>query len=185
MKYIKNLLVFTIAILVFSTINVSAQGYRTGTVSTQSIDRKVFKELLKLNHYGVFDSLKYKVDGNTVTLYGKVLQPITSKSAERVTRRIEGVGKVVNRIEVLPLSSFDDSIRVQTLQTLQNRGGSLYRYFLGANPSVRIIVDRGNIELEGYVTNRGDYNLMNILANSVSGAFSVRNNLIVGKEMVR
>jgi hyperosmotically inducible protein len=129
--------------------------------------------------------LKYKVDGNTVTLYGKVLQPITSKSAERVTRRIPGVGRVINRIEVLPLSSFDDSIRVRTLRTLQTRGGSLYRYFLGANPSVRIIVDRGNVELEGYVANRGDYNLMNILANSVSGVFSVRNNLIVEKDLAR
>ncbi len=185
MKYIKNLLVFTIAILVFSTINVSAQSYRTNNVSTQSIDRNVMKELLKLNYYGVFDSLKYKVDGNTVTLYGKVLQPTTSKSAERVTRRIAGVGNVINRIEVLPLSSFDDSIRIQTLQTLQSRGGSLYRYFLGANPSVRIVVDRGHVELEGYVANRNDYNLMNILANSVPGVFSVRNNLIVEKEMIR
>lgn len=185
MKYIKNLLVFTIAILVFSTLNVSAQSYANGSVSTQSIDRKVFKELLKLNHYGVFDSLKYKVDGSTVTLYGKVLQPITSKSAERVTKRIAGVGRVINRIEVLPLSSFDDSIRARTLQTLQNRGGNLYRYFLGASPSVRIVVDRGNVVLEGFVANRGDYNLMNILANSVPGVFSVRNNLIVGKELVR
>jgi hyperosmotically inducible protein len=185
MKNIRNLLVLAVAILSFSTINVSAQTYKNSSVSTQSIDRNVFKELLKLNHYGVFDSLKYKVDGSTVTLYGKVLQPITSKSAERVTRRVAGVGRVINRIEVLPLSSFDDSIRVRTLQTLQTRGGSLYRYFLGANPSVRIVVDRGNIELEGYVAHRGDYNLMNILANSVSGAFSVRNNLIIEKEAIR
>ena len=136
MKSIRNLLVLAVAILSFSTINVSAQSHANSSVSTQTIDRKVMKELLKLNYYGVFDSLKYKVDGNTVTLYGKVLQPITSKSAERVTRRIPGVGRVINSIEVLPLSSFDDSIRVRTLQTLQTRGGSLYRYFLGANPSV-------------------------------------------------
>jgi hyperosmotically inducible protein len=95
------------------------------------------------------------------------------------------VETVVNNIEVLPLSNFDDSIRLRTLRTLQNRGGSLYRYFLGASPSVKIIVDRGNVALEGYVANRGDYNLMNILANGVPGVFSVRNNLIVEKELVR
>ncbi len=185
MKRIRNLLVLTIAILGFSTIDVSAQRYTNNSISPQTIERRVFKELIKLNHYGVFDNLKYKVDGNTVTLYGKVVQPITKKSAERVARRIGGVGNVVNKIEVLPLSGFDDSIRLQTLRTFQTRGGSLYRYFLGNNPSVRIVVDRGHVELEGYVANRGDYNLLNILANGVPGVFSVNNNLVVGKEMVR
>ncbi len=186
MTYIKKLFVFTIAILSFSTINVQAQRYANDrNVSPQSIERKVFKELISLNRYGVFDNLKYKVDGNIVTLFGKVVQPITKRDAERATQRIKGVGSVINNIEVLPLSSFDDSIRLQTLRTLSNDGGSLYRYFLGNNPSVRIIVDNGHVELEGYVANRGDYNLMNILANGVSGVFSVRNNLVVEKELIR
>lgn len=186
MKYIKSLLVFTFAILIFSTVTVQAQpSADDGNVSQQTIERKVFKELIKLNYYGVFDDLKYKVEGNTVTLYGKVVQPITKKDAERATQRIAGVENVINKIEVLPLSPFDDSIRLRTLRTLQTQGGSLYRYFLGNNPSVRIIVDSGHIELEGYVANRGDYNLMNILANGVRGVFSVQNNLVVEKEMVR
>lgn len=186
MKYVRNLLFLAIAIFGFSTFDVSAKtDTNNQTVSPQTIERKVFKELIKLNYYGVFDNLKYKVNGSTVTLYGKVTQPITKKSAERVTRRIAGVGNVVNNIEVLPLSSFDDSIRLQTLRAFQNRGGSLYRYFLGTNPSVRIIVDNGQVELEGYVANRGDYNLMNILANGVPGVFGVRNNLVVEKEMLR
>jgi len=185
MKRIKYLLILTIAILGFSTIDVSAQRYTDkNSVSSRTIERKVYKELIKLNRYGVFDNLKYKVDGNTVTLYGKVVQPITKKDAERTTRRIAGVERVISNIEVLPLSNFDDSIRLRTLRTLQN-GGSLYRYFLGASPSVRIIVDRGHVELEGFVATRGDYDLMNILANSVSNVFSVNNNLVVGKELIR
>ena len=51
------------------------------------------------------------------------------------------------------------------------------------NPSIRIIVENGNVTLEGYVSNKGDYNLANILANGVSGVFSVKNNLVVGKEL--
>ncbi len=70
MKYIRNLLVLTIAILGFSTVDVSAQRYTNNNVSPKAIERKVFKELIKLNYYGVFDNLKYKVNGNTVTLYG-------------------------------------------------------------------------------------------------------------------
>ena len=186
MKFSKFLLILAIAIFGFSTVNVQAQSFAdTQNVSRQTIEKKVFKELMKLPYYGVFDSLKFKVDGNTVTLYGKVTQPITRRNAERSVKDINGVASVVNNIEVLPLSGFDDSIRYRTLRTISNEGGSLYRYFLGANPSVRIIVDHGNVTLEGYVANRGDYNLMNILANGVPGVFSVQNNLIIERDNTR
>jgi osmotically-inducible protein OsmY len=96
-----------------------------------------------------------------------------------VVKGIRGVTDVVNNIEVLPLSSFDDRIRYQVARTLTSGGGSLYRYLQGSNPSIKIIVKNGNVTLEGYVANRGDSNLANILTNGVSGVFSVRNNLIV------
>ena len=185
MRYIKGLLVLAIAVLGFSFVNVQAQNFSdNGKISQSIIEQKVRKEILKLPYFGVFDNIAYQVNGNTVTLYGKVIRPTTKSSAENVVERIDGVNNVVNNIEVLPLSRFDDSIRLRTLRTLSNTGG-LYRYFQGVNPSVKIIVDRGNITLEGYVATRGDYNLMNVLANSVTGVFSVNNNLIVEKENVR
>lgn len=177
MRYIKSFLVLSIAVLVFSSANVQAQNFSdNGKVSQSNIEQKVFKEILRLPFYGVFDNIAYQVNGDTVTLYGKVIRPTTKSSAENVVERIAGVSNVVNNIEVLPLSRFDDSIRLRTLRTLAN-SGSLYRYFQGVNPSVKIIVDRGNVTLEGYVANRGDYNLMNVLANGVTGVFSVNNNL--------
>ena len=185
MKSLRNLLITAIAIIGFTFGNAQAQSsVVAGKTSARGIERQVYKQIIKLPYYGVFDNIAYRVDGDTVTLYGKVLRPTTRKSAERVVERIAGVEEVVNNIEVLPLSNFDDSIRLRTLRTLQN-GGSLYRYFLGASPSVKIIVDRGNVSLEGYVATRGDYNLMNILTRGVPGAFSVKNNLIVEKELVR
>ena len=179
MRYIRNLFILTIAFLGLSQISVNAQGLSQGT-----LEKKVYKEIIRLPYYGVFDNIAFQVKGDTVYLTGKVVQPTTRKSAERVVDRIEGVNNVVNNIEVLPLSGFDDSIRLRTLRTLQN-GGSLYRYFLGASPSVKIIVDNGNVTLEGFVDNRGDKNLANILANGVSGAFSVTNNLVVENERLR
>lgn len=182
MKNIKIFLILALAILGFSTLDVQAQRYADAQdVSQQTIEHKVFKELIKLPHYGVFDSLKFKVEGDTVTLYGKVIQPTTRKQAASSVKDIAGVGNVINNIEILPPSPFDDSIRYRTLRTIANTGG-LYRYFLGANPSVRIVVDGGRVALEGYVANRGDYNLMNILANGVPGVFNVENNLIVEKD---
>ncbi|MCY7348455.1 MAG: BON domain-containing protein [Pyrinomonadaceae bacterium] len=180
MKYLRNLFILAAAILGLTASGVQAQGFSGG----RTIERQIFKRIIKLPYYGVFDNIAFQVQGDTVTLMGKVTQPTTRRSAERVVEKIAGVENVVNNIEVLPLSSFDDSIRLQTLRTLQN-GGSLYRYFLSANSPVKIIVDRGNVTLEGFIDNRGDYNLANILVRSVPGVFSVTNNLIIEKELVR
>lgn len=183
MKYLRNFLILSIAILGLTFSGVRAQSFSdNGKRSVKSIEQQVYKQIIKLPYYGVFDNIAYQINGDTVTLMGKVVRPTTRKSAERVVEKIAGVENVVNNIEVLPLSNFDDSIRLRTLRTLQS-GGSLYRYFLGASPSVKIIVERGNVTLEGFVANRGDYNLANVLANSVPGVFSVQNNLVVEKEI--
>jgi len=139
---------------------------------------KIRKTLVMIPTYGVFDNLAYKVEGDTVTLYGQVVRPITRKEAERRVARIEGVERVVNNIEVLPLSSFDDSLRARVYRSVF-RTASLYRYALGANPSIHIIVNRGHVTLEGVVANRGDAQFAYVAANSVPGVFSVTNNLRV------
>lgn len=183
MKLIKNKLVLAMAVLAFSFAGINAQSLSVN--NTGQIEQKVFKQLIKLPYYGVFDHISYRVDGNTVYLYGKVNNAVNKKSAERTVKKIDGVRNVVNQIEILPLSRFDDSIRLRTLRTFSTRGGSLYRYLQGTNPSVRIIVDHGHITLEGVVASRGDSNLANILANQVAGVFSVRNNLQIERDSRR
>lgn len=184
MRKIKYFLVLSIAILGFSFVsfvNVEAKPLGKDRQAVQTLERKVFKQLIKLPYYGVFDHIAFKVDGNNVTLYGKVTNAVNKKTAERYVEDIDGVGNVINKIEILPLSRFDDSLRYRTLRALGN-GGSLYRYLLEPNPSIRIIVERGNITLEGIVNSKGDANLANILASGVPGSFSVTNNLQVGNE---
>jgi hypothetical protein len=179
MNKIRNFALLTLAILTFSVSGVNAQNYSSNS-STRTVEQKIFKEINKLPYYGVFDHIAFSYNGGTVTLYGKVANAMNKKGAERSIRDVAGVTNVVNRIEILPLGSFDNTIRRQTLGEFASRG--LYRYLWEPNPSVRIIVDRGHVTLEGYVANRGDANLMNILANGVSGTFSVTNNLIVDRE---
>lgn len=181
MRFAKLFLVLAIAILGFSYSDVSAQSYAGGNTGTrQGVERSVFKELKKLPYYGVFDFIQFKVDGDTVTLFGKVADARNKDDAKRFVKDVKGVRNVVNNIEILPPSPFDDRIRQQVLREFANRG--LYRYLWEPNPSVRIIVDRGHVALEGYVANRGDYNLMNILANSAGTSFSVQNHLIIENE---
>jgi hypothetical protein len=175
MRYIRNFAIISFAFLSFLAFDANAQAPQT------PLERKIFKEINTLPYYGVFDFISYKVEGRTVTLYGKVASLGTKKSAERVVRRIDGVERVINNIDELPPSGFDNQIRRQIVSEFWNRGGSLYRYLQGTNPSVRIIVENGRVTLEGYVANRGDSNLANILANGVNGVFNVRNNLVVGR----
>src|SRR6266496_1036360 len=71
----------------------------------ERIQREVRHELLMLPYLTTFDNLAYKVEGYNVTLVGQVTRPTLKSDAERTVKRIEGVEKVDNQIEVLPLSS--------------------------------------------------------------------------------
>jgi hypothetical protein len=46
-----------------------------------------------------------------VILEGQVVRPTLKSDAENVVKNIEGIGRVVNNIEVLPPSPMDDQIR--------------------------------------------------------------------------
>ena len=185
MKYLKSFLILTAIITSGFLTAVSAQTYVSGKPIVRGIERKVFKELLKLPYYGVFDRIGYEIDGDTIILSGKVARARNKKDAEAAIEDIEGVERVVNNIEILPLSSFDNSIRYHLLKTFAACGAGIFRYVQEPNPSVRLIVDGGHVALEGFVATRGDYNLINILANGVGNVFSVKNNLIVKKELIR
>lgn len=146
--------------------------------STEVLAKQVRKELVTLPFLSVFDNLAYSVDGTTVTLYGQVTRPTLKSGAENVVQRLEGVDQVVNNIEVLPLSPFDDRIRIAVLRAVY-RQPALQRYGLGARPSIQIVVKNGNVTLEGVVSNQADRNIAGLMANGVSGVFSVINNLRV------
>ena len=144
----------------------------------RGLEREVRHELVMLPYYGVFDNLAFKADGSTVTLLGQVTRPTLRSSAENVVKDIEGVEKVVNNIEVLPLSPNDDRVRLAAYRAIYGHT-ALNRYALQAIPPIHIIVKNGQITLEGVVASEGDRNIANIQARSVPGAFGVTNNLRV------
>ena len=119
-----------------------------------------------------------------VTLTGKVHNAINKNDAEGYVKRIPGVTRVINNIELLPIGGFDDSIRRDLYAAIHNWGG-LSRYLWTVNPDVRLIVERGHVTLEGSVYNETDRNSMNIVARSVPNVFSVTNNLRVRSDDAR
>jgi len=150
------------------------------TPAEQRIAREVRHELLMLPYYTVFDFIAFKVQGDTVTLLGYVARPVLKKDAENVLKRIEGVEKVDNQIQVLPPSTSDDAIRLRLYRAIYGYP-ALEKYALGVQKPIRIIVNMGRVNLEGVVDNETDKNLAGIRANSVPGIFAVTNNLQVVK----
>jgi hyperosmotically inducible protein len=151
-----------------------------GARSEDRITREVRHELVMLPYYGVFDNLAYRVDGGTVTLLGQVTRPTLKSDAGSAVKQIEGVDRVDNQIQVLPLSPMDDHRRLAVYRAIYGHSG-LDRYALQAVPPIHIIVDGGKVTLEGVVSTQADKDLANIRANGVSGVFSVVNNLRVEK----
>lgn len=163
--------------LVFAQSSDKSKSGRGG----DRIAREVRHELVMLPFYGVFDNLAFRVDGSKVTLFGQVTRPTLKSDAENVVKSVEGVERVENQIEVLPVSPNDDRIRIAVYRAIFSRPG-LDRYGFMAVPSIHIIVKNGHVTLEGVVSNEADKNQANIVANGVPGVFSVKNNLQVEKK---
>ncbi len=206
--YRRQLLISSVLGLAFLSANVlpggqAPEGQAPNSFSQQDLQRvagQVHKELLKLPQYAVFDWLTFGIQGRTVILDGYASRPILKSSAENVVKRIEGVEKVQNNIEVLPLSPNDDRIRTALYAAIYrsgplsrytaNRGGprnlSMSRTSMGItnNPpigwhAIHIIVKNGNVILKGVVDTTGDLSIAEMRANTTPGVFSVTNDLIV------
>jgi hyperosmotically inducible periplasmic protein len=143
------------------------------------IVKEVRHELVMLPRYDVFDDLSYQVtpDGS-VTLRGAVVEPTLKSDAESAVKRIEGVEKVDNQIQVLPTSPMDDRIRRATYRAIYGNE-VLNQYSLRAVPPIHIIVSNGHVTLAGAVSSSMDKQVAEVQAKSVPGVFSVTNNLQV------
>lgn len=154
----------------------------TATTTNQKLEQRlsgeVRHELAMIPQFSIFDNLAYRVDGGTVTLSGQVRNAIVSDSAEKRVKRLEGVEKVVNQIEILPASFNDDRIRRQVARAVFN-DPRLDIYANEPVPPIHIIVKNGHVNLEGMVRTQTDKNDAFIRANGVPGVFSVQNNLQV------
>jgi hyperosmotically inducible periplasmic protein len=165
------------AVMAMATLSAAAQR-DVSQQTVQRIQKEVRHEILMLPYFDVFDNIAFKVEGYNVTLTGQVIRPTLKTDAERVVKAIEGVEKVDNQIEVLPVSPNDDRLRLRLFRAIYGYA-ALQRYALPVIKPIRIIVKNGNVTLEGAVDSEADKNLVNIRARGVSGSFSVTNNLIV------
>src|SRR5262245_15963571 len=144
------------------------------------LTKEIRKELVTMPYFGVFDWLEGNVqpDGS-VSLGGQVTRPTMKKDAQRRVEKVEGVSRVVTRIEVLPLSPNDERIRRAVYLALYNGNSPLFRYGQQPIPPIHIIVRNGRLALKGVVANKSESDIANIKARGVPGVFEVRNELRV------
>ncbi|HUI43244.1 MAG TPA: BON domain-containing protein [Terriglobia bacterium] len=172
-----------VGIVIVSAIALPAaaqNGVSGASAPEQRIAREVRHEIVMLPYLDVFDYIAFRVEGTAVTLTGSVTNPTLKSDAGRAVKRIEGVEKVDNRIEVLPPSNMDSRLRLQEFRAIYGFP-ALEKYALSVIKPIRIIVKSGHVALEGVVDNNADKNLAGLRANAVSGVFSVTNNLQVVK----
>jgi hyperosmotically inducible protein len=147
---------------------------------TPSLAEEVAHKLNMLPYYGVFDNLSFTIkDQNTVVLTGQIVNDIVKRDAETAVRSIKGAGKIINDIEILPLSRFDDNIRIATYWAIYSKSG-FEKYAIRADKPIKIIVKNGRVTLVGFVHNELEKTMARLAANSVPGVFSVTDELEIG-----
>jgi len=151
------------------------------TVPDGQLQQKLAKKLAydRVGYYdNAFNYLALSVKGGVATISGDTLNDVAKDSALAIVAHTPGVKDVVSQVKVLPVSMFDDSIRVRTARAIY-RDSVLGRYASDPVHPIRIVVDNGHVTLYGTVESAMDKNVAGIRASSVPGAFSVENKLVV------
>lgn len=151
------------------------------TVSDAQLQAQLAKKLRydRVGYYdNVFDYLTIGVNNGVATISGATMNDVARDSALAVVQRTPGVKDVVSNISILPVSTFDDSIRLRTAAMIY-RDPVLGKYATDPSNPIRIIVDNGTVSLYGAVDSAMDKQIAGIRANEVPGAFRVENHLTV------
>lgn len=165
---------YTILTLALATSAFASQGTPG---PNPNLERDVRQAINTVAWYGVFDDLSYSIDSEgAVTLTGQVMQYNVRNSAVSAVKNVAGVTRVDDKIEVLPLSPFDNGIRIRAYNAIFGFP-ALSRYAINARPPIRILVKNGNITLAGVVNNELDRTLAYNRLRALPGAFSVTNQL--------
>jgi len=149
------------------------------TYTDTDVAAKAAHEIRMYSRYSIWDNVNLRVDGGNVELIGQVSEPYKKEDLQRIVQRTPGVTSVTNRLEVLPLSPFDNSLRLRVARAVYG-DPALSRYGLQPVPPIHIIVNNGHVALEGVVSTEMEKNLAAIRASSAGLSFGpIENNLRV------
>ena len=147
----------------------------------QRIANDIVRQVNWYNRFTIFDDVNISVENGLVTLTGKVTMPYKKNDIAKRVADVHGVREVMNQIDVLPVSSFDEELRLRIARAIYGNP-SFWNYAAMANPPIHIIVEHGKVTLTGVVSS----NVERMLARSLAtgwGELSVTNSLRTDAEV--
>ena len=153
---------------------------RADDATERQILEKARHEILMYYAYGIFDNINLAAQGDKLIVSGQVTEPFKKSDIGNFLKRVRGVAEVENNLEVLPLSNFDDRLRIQLARAIY--GDPFFVHYSHRSlPPIHIVVKNGNVTLEGAVANKLDSVKAEMAARTTGLSFSVVNNLRVDR----
>jgi len=149
--------------------------------SNLAVFKDVSNQVLGYVNFTVFDDISASVEDGTVILTGQVTMPYKKEDIARRVSRVAGVNVVQNKIQVAPVSIFDDELRFRIARAIYGNS-AFWHYANMAQPPIHIVVKNGHVTLAGVVNSNVERALARSLATGL-GAFDVNNALKTDDEM--
>jgi len=177
-KWLQGILIIGYATLLTAS-HAFAQQHKWAGRTLDDLEWAVHEKLAVLPGQGVFDTIRFEVQGKTVTLSGLVVNKSAKDNAELAIQQVGGIDGVVNRIEVLPQSKRDDALRLRVYRAIYEKA-PLEKYGTRSAPSIHIIVKDGWVTLEGVVDSQADRSI--VILRALNATPHVSDNLRVAAE---
>ena len=162
------------------TASVALAG-QTGDRKDLQIFKDVATSVDRYTRFTIFDDISASVNEGVVTLTGKVTMPYKRDDIAKRVAKVDGVKAVRDQIDVLPVSQFDDQLRLRIARSIYGNS-NFWNYGIMPNPPIHIVVEHGRVTLTGVVNSEVDRMLARSLATQF-GALSVTNDLKTDAEM--
>jgi osmotically-inducible protein OsmY len=148
----------------------------------EMLANEIAKRTRQYVYYTMYDDVEGSVHHGVVTLTGKVTMPYKASDIGDLVARVPGVREVDNEISTLPVSMFDDQLRVAIASQIY-RDPLFWNYAIEVNPPIHVVVEHGHVTLTGVVNSEVERRKAETVARMTSGVFSVDNKLRLDREM--
>ena len=150
--------------------------------SDELVANEIAKRIRQYVFYTIYDDVEGTVHDGVVTLTGKVTMSYKASEIGDLVARVPGVREVDNRISTLPVSTFDDQLRVAIASQIY-RDPLFWNYAIQVNPPIHVVVENGHVTLTGVVNSEVERRKAETVARTTPGVFSVDNKLQLDREM--
>ena len=190
MFFVRNAVFAVVMVsLVASAGETSAQGDKK---EREAIAKEVATKIAELPQFTAFDWVTFDVSSaNVVDLKGMAISTALRTDAEEVAKKVKGVEGVHNSIEYVRRSMIDDKIRVMAYNAIYQTYLAKYQkecmyQFVGATTAalprgphpIQILVDKGNVTLQGHVHSAEDKATASKAVENVGGLVKSLTNLL-------